>query len=1592
MKENFKQKIKRTLCFLLSSILVLSSTPINKAEATDTIETTATTEIREYEVLLNSTARVFVSNDKAVDYTVGDKYYLTYTVSEIGGTVDTGGVATTTAREEEYPYNFGGGLKHTGDASMFTQGCTYTICVEVTESGRTYTVTKSDGTTSTDMSFSKSAGTIEKGGTTHFGLLAMGTAITGKLTNVKCYDQDGNDLGVWGNKTRNVIVDTVVDTTDVQSYEVSMDATANVFVGNNIEASFEAGEQYYLTYTVMSATSTSVRSGVIVTSDNTKQYPYEKGGMYYDSSSKLLEVGASYRIRVTATDTAMEYLVIKQKDGTRSILSFSTSYGDLTTKGPYFGIWEVGGTTTGKLVNVKCYDSNGNDLEVWGDVEHGVTATKNANLDSITGYDVTLSSSERAFISNATAVDFAEGDKYYLTYTVSDDISYSTTAGISGISITQDKTSEYIYTTGYFQHSAAGNNVSMLEKGYTYTICVEALAGDNRTLTATKTNGTDTATVTLSGGKRGTLTTADVNAFGLQIMGATVSGTLTNVKCYDQDGTDLGVYGNTTYNVTATKNINLDSITGYDVTLSSSERAFISNATDVDFAEGDKYYLTYTVSDDISYSTTAGISGISITQDKTSEYIYNNSGTIGYFKYSAAGGNVSMLEKGYTYTICVEALANNNRTLTATKTNGTDVATVTLSGGTRGTLTTADVNAFGLQVMGATVSGTLTNVKCYDQDGNDLGVYGNTTYNVTVEGTLDIDDVRAYDVYYYDARVGFVGNKVTVPFESGDKYYLTYTVEDAVSTSQCGIVVTTEKSSEYPYTSGGMYLNTGSGVLFDEGATYHICVTATDDKMSYEVVKTKDGTQTSLAFAGEIEDVTTKGLYFGIYIKGESTIAKLTDVQCYDASGNDLGVYSNTDYNVHTLRMGTEVEANSRETVFYNLEDGAFLITGHNVKVNCVEGQTTGSVTVDEDIPTLSTPGTYEIIRQEAGGFYQQTVVLYRIGDVNLDNAVTAEDLSALTGMLAATEEGRIVTQETAAHMAADLNNNEIVGAKDVELMTQITSATTIADELKAVKAKYHADSMAYDYLGGDEVMPIVAYYGPYAFGDYDYLTENVFELLKKNGVNLINFSKNVYTGETATKTLVRKMLELAEEHNIGYFVEDTRLNTNVDTSSNTLLGDARVNLSLSGVTATTNAPVSTKNLAGYLGDYSYFNSFLGTHVVDEPFAAESQCLTDSAMKRYWGFYKDLAKQLNVYGNAGGFVNLLSSSHTTYNGTDDYATWIGTYISDCSPQVLSFDVYPFFENATSADANGVDYSTDIMKTYFESLSVMREASVSNNIPFWSYVQAGGDYRDESGEDDAKTDDKLLPTREETLWNVNTSLAFGAKGIEWFTGIQPDYFSLDSTSADGHDYDRNGLIGADGTTTPFYAYAQEAHAQIAAVDEVLMKATSKGVIATAGYATTYTADATMISAGNTTNLKSVTSPNTTWGSLVGCFDYRDGEAYYVVNFDTTAEASQKITLEFNGAMRYRVMDADSNVLAIGTSVTLEIGAGEAVLVVAESIADANGNTLYNVADLVRQKKAETMETTFATGYVEDINDDELVDKADTKLLRYCFVSQ
>jgi len=98
----------------------------------------------------------------------------------------------------------------------------------------------------------------------------------------------------------------------------------------------------------------------------------------------------------------------------------------------------------------------------------------------------------------------------------------------------------------------------------------------------------------------------------------------------------------------------------------------------------------------------------------------------------------------------------------------------------------------------------------------------------------------------------------------------------------------------------------------------------------------------------------------------------------------------------------------------------------------------------------------------------------------------------------------------------------------------------------------------------------------------------------------------------------------------------------------------------------------------------------------------------------------------------------------------DYPNYVEQFCQTVQPALISFDRYPLLPDPGSFDVN-----------YFGNWLDIRDAGLRHNLPTWTYIQSVG------------TNWYRVPTVAEMLWLINVSLAYGCKGIQYFTYWQPD---------------------------------------------------------------------------------------------------------------------------------------------------------------------------------------------------------------------------
>ncbi len=437
--------------------------------------------------------------------------------------------------------------------------------------------------------------------------------------------------------------------------------------------------------------------------------------------------------------------------------------------------------------------------------------------------------------------------------------------------------------------------------------------------------------------------------------------------------------------------------------------------------------------------------------------------------------------------------------------------------------------------------------------------------------------------------------------------------------------------------------------------------------------------------------------------------------------------------------------------------------------------------------------------------------------------------------------------------------------------------------------------AISLDFIGGEDVMPVGAFYGPHVAGysidgqsTPNYITDEYFQSMRDVGINMVLQTNVDYASSPA---LTKQLLHLGEEHKVAIIVNDSEVKTMGEDGSD----------------------INMEKLSTRVGEYLTSPAFAGIYVQDEPWTTTFEPASTQPERNLY-IREKISKALNTEMDLLTYQNLLSSTMKAEN-KDLYEEYVRECIETWDMKYILYDRYPF----DPGQENYVD-------RYFFDLAVNRKLSLEYGIPLWTFIQAGSQWNDGMARFDTDT---YFPNEGQFDWNVNTSLAFGVQGLAYFPFIQPYYFAYAESKP--MDSERNGMIGAWGNKNRWWYFAQDISKQITAVDEVLMNCTHKAVIASGEQALK---DMSLIGEYN------VLVEGTSWRELksvegdafVGCFNYQGKTALYVVNYDM--EYAQKINLEFHNKYNVTVMQQGETKGVQGDGMTLDLLAGDAALLVFE----------------------------------------------------------
>ena len=238
--------------------------------------------------------------------------------------------------------------------------------------------------------------------------------------------------------------------------------------------------------------------------------------------------------------------------------------------------------------------------------------------------------------------------------------------------------------------------------------------------------------------------------------------------------------------------------------------------------------------------------------------------------------------------------------------------------------------------------------------------------------------------------------------------------------------------------------------------------------------------------------------------------------------------------------------------------------------------------------------------------------------------------------------------------------------------------------------------------------------------------------------------------------------LNLCHEYGLNLIIQDPRLRYDWDT------GDAdEIERGLRAV-------------AREFGDHP---ACYGYYLRDEPNAADFANLGRSAH-----ILRDVTPDKAVYVNL--FPNYASREQL---GTQTYREHLDRYCDEFKPTFISYDNY----FAMIGD--------EVLAEYYQNLESVRDVSLERGVPFWNIILSTAHYG------------YRIPSEGDMHFQVFTTLAYGGKGISYFTYFTPR----------GENF-RMGPIDHFGGRTPVWDMVRRCNGQVRSLAPHLLKLNSTGV--------------------------------------------------------------------------------------------------------------------------------------------------------------------
>jgi len=628
-----------------------------------------------------------------------------------------------------------------------------------------------------------------------------------------------------------------------------------------------------------------------------------------------------------------------------------------------------------------------------------------------------------------------------------------------------------------------------------------------------------------------------------------------------------------------------------------------------------------------------------------------------------------------------------------------------------------------------------------------------------------------------------------------------------------------------------------------------------------------------------------------VSVKNEGSTPAVSEPPAVSSLSYDFGKGSESDLRVvvdfrsqpleslregqNTLSLGTDYTKSDTDILFKATYLNSLALGAHTYTLKTNGGEVSFAINVSDLIKPVSPAQAPTIVNPTASYILGSSTDITFATDYKGEgvSSVSLYKGSALQKELALKEEFSIT--ESAITLKKEFlesfkDTSETVYKIKIETVGGVAEiALTIKPENTTGKLTRYTPSKVYKYVYsplGDDVMPIQAYIAPTITDGRNHNNLAAYQIAKESGINTVQaLYESAGPTYTKFKQEIFNALDYCQEVGMAYMVRNYNIGQ----------------LAIDGT------------YQDEVAKYYNYKSFCGFLYFDEPNAKDFDLIAagQAAARKLFPQYALYLNLFPIYADPGAW------------GTSTYNEYLDTYISKVKPDYLAYDFYA--QEGTFPN---------VKSQHFTQLEIAEEKASNAGIPFWPFLLSTGHmtYR--------------LPTEADIYWQASTSLAFGAKGLQYFTYEIPN-------DNDGFASATGGFVNRDGTKSSIFNYLKKCNNHVNRMARVLVNSTVIKKFSIGSHPCPLNTSSTVEGGYGNVNsgfreLSSITNSN---GSMiVTMFDYNGKTAVYVCNTGLQSNASCRLNFSKTVDANVFTLDGESSQTS-KTSIDISLVPGASALV-------------------------------------------------------------